>query len=157
MISSTWFFHSAQLSIVLNSLMSPTKIAPDEFLQNYRLTAAIEVSIPTKSQIWSLISFLLICKILVLKSAAIVAACYVLKWSPMNLWRIDVLPTLELPTIMTLNIFNNSFIIKQIMEDSGFSLIDDDGELNSDQEVREQSQLSKFKQLIHTISNSDDT
>ena len=37
------------------------------------------------------------------------------------------------------------------MEDSGFSLIDDDSELNNN--IQGQSQLSKFKQLFHTASN----
>ena len=62
---SNWLFHSEQISIVDGSYKSPTNMAPDELRQNDLLIPEKFVSMPTKSQICSLISVPLIFKILV--------------------------------------------------------------------------------------------
>jgi len=64
-ISSTYAFHSASISMVAVSVKSPTKMAPELLRQNDLLMPAKLVSIPTKSQIWSLTSLPLIFIILV--------------------------------------------------------------------------------------------
>lgn len=55
-MSSTCSFHLAVASIESMSLISPTNMAPLAFLQNYLFIPAKLVSMPIKSQTWSLIS-----------------------------------------------------------------------------------------------------